>query len=63
MLRAALCLGFNFLLRCSEYLSRGPGGWDLEKVPRGVDCSLKQNGRNLAPEEIYKASELQIFPR
>ena len=44
VLRAALTLGFKFLLRGSEFLFRDSEGWDLTKVLRGVDLEFRAKG-------------------
>ena len=63
ILRGVLTCGFSFLLRSSEFLSRGGAGWDNGKVLRGKDFALKCDGRALGRGEYHLANELAVFLR
>ena len=63
ILRALLCTGFSFMLRSSEFLSRGGAGWDLGKVLRPRDIELRCDGRRLEEGEYQLANEVSIFLR
>ena len=62
-MRAALSTGFSFMLRCSEYLSRGAAGFHTTKVLRGVDVQLRRDGVTLAPEDYASANEVSVYLR
>jgi len=62
-LRGVLCTGFAFMLRSSEFLSRGSAGWDWGKILRGCDLSFKENGIPLQPHEVSRATEVTVFLR
>ena len=60
-LRATLCTGYAFLLRSSEYLSRGKGGWDEKKVVRGRHIVFRRDGRPLEPSELALTNEVALM--
>ena len=63
ILRTVLCLGFSFMLRSSEFRSRGGAGWDFGKVLRPCDIELREEGRKLGPGEWHRATEVSIYLR
>ena len=63
VVRAVLCTGFHFLLRCGEYMSRGGEGWDARKILRGCDVVFRCQGKVLKGPEIAAADQVSLFLR